>query len=486
MILPGRATAEGTRRYFQRIHRSAPDLREESWYCRIPSIDLTVSRIGFGTYRVHRDQPEHHEALRESLLSGFNVIDTAPGYSDGSAEVLTGNVLQELVRANRIHRDEVVIVDRVGFIEESTLRLLRDRLPRDTVELGPSLCYSIHPDFIEMQIEWSRQRLGVDCIDFLLLHNPEMLLQTGVREVEYLRRIRDSLDFLEKLRSQELISCYGISSNAMVTVEGRRHLETILQFAPPGFRALQFPANLVETEYRRTGLLQLAAARGLWTMANRPLNAIPEGSRSVLRLARPVEKTTEGEDNPVARQIRKEEELKDLEDIMLELCNEKGERFAFEERSPAASAILRHYQDRIPGPEDIYPLIQALTPLLQQTASRLQVALSKSSDPHRGRLLLERYLRLIHSSLGSFPAYCLYKNGVRMERLENWIREKGGPDLPLALQAIQGLLADGIQTVLVGMRRVGYVRQIQGIAALRDLRKIPDLPESLLQGPSGG
>lgn len=473
MILTGRATTAGTQRYFDRIRRSSPDVRDPHWFRYPAGIGLHVSRLGFGTYRTNRDQEDHHEALREALLTGTNVIDTAANYSDGSAQILVGNVLQELVTANRLDRDEVVLIDKVGFIEGTSRHLLLDRMPEETTEISPSLFHCIHPDFIEMQFEWSRQTLGVDAIDVFLLQNPEVCL-ASVSEREYYRRLRNAFLHLEDLRSRGLLSFYGISSNDLVTGDGPHHLEAMLSFAPPGFRVIQFPANLLETGHR-DGLLHQARRRELWTLGQRPLNALVDSK--IVRLARMVDPPAPGSDSPEARQIGMEEELKQLEATMLNLCDGS---FAFQERWPSAADTLRHYRGRIPGPDNIYPLIHALTPPLQQTISRLKIALDLSADPKLGKLLFERYSRLMHSALGCFPACCAFQNHVRMERIERAAQKGTGFAVPLSVLAVQAMLADGLDTVLVGMRRVSYVRQLHDVATLPVLRKIGRIPESLL------
>lgn len=38
-------------------------------------------------------------------MSGMNVIDTSPNYTDGKSEVLVGNVLSGLVEAQNLSRD---------------------------------------------------------------------------------------------------------------------------------------------------------------------------------------------------------------------------------------------------------------------------------------------------------------------------------------------------------------------------------------------
>lgn len=53
----------------------------------IPKLGRKVSRIGFGAYRAHKDHP-HGEALRQSIESGVNIIDTAANFENGRAHLV--------------------------------------------------------------------------------------------------------------------------------------------------------------------------------------------------------------------------------------------------------------------------------------------------------------------------------------------------------------------------------------------------------------
>ena len=45
-----------------------------------------MAAIGFGTYRVSDENPEHIEALKMAVASGVKLIDTSTNYMDGGAE----------------------------------------------------------------------------------------------------------------------------------------------------------------------------------------------------------------------------------------------------------------------------------------------------------------------------------------------------------------------------------------------------------------
>ena len=110
-MIEGFATSEGTKRFaknssahqenFQKIH------------------DLTLSNIGVGTYLGEQD-PEtdlnQKNAIKKSILSGVNVIDTAINYRAQKSERTVGNAVLELINENRITREEIFISTKNGYV----------------------------------------------------------------------------------------------------------------------------------------------------------------------------------------------------------------------------------------------------------------------------------------------------------------------------------------------------------------------------------
>jgi hypothetical protein len=313
-----------------------------------------------------------------------------------------------------------------------------------------------------------------------MLQNPELHKDSGKEDV-YFERIKDSLACLEEERSRGRIQFYGISSNLLPSAEGIAMLERILKFAPPGFRAIQLPANLLETGYRPVSAL--ARKKGIFTMGCRPLNGLRDGR--IIRLARMIDPPPHGEENPEARQMRIEDELLSLEERMMQIINEREHRLTFDARVPSIYRTLLHYRQKIADLESVLPMIEALTVPFQRTVSSLKAGLERSSDAETGRLLFERYMRLVHTALGFLLPYATYKTHLALEGFERSLQEATHTELPLAELAVQAPLADGLDTVFVGMRRARAVRQICELFALPAFAKIPEIQESLLPDAFG-
>jgi hypothetical protein len=310
--IPGHATADGTGGL---ARRSAPGAAHG--YTALGSTGLTVSRLGFGGYRVDDQTPEHREALEAALVAGCNLIDTSTNYTDGGSERLVGATLEGLVRRGAVSREGVVVVSKIGYVQGGNLDLAsgRERAGRpfpEMVKVSDDCWHCIHPEFLADQLARSRERLRLATLDVCLLHNPEYFLsdarkrrardQEAIR-AEFYRRMREAFAFLEGAARRGEILWYGVSSNTAVAPPGDPEATSVGRMLAAAeeaggkehrFRVLQIPMNLFEPGgalERNTGpgngrtALELAAASGLGVLINRPLNAFVENR--LLRLAEP-------------------------------------------------------------------------------------------------------------------------------------------------------------------------------------------------------
>lgn len=284
-MIDGQATPVGTQRFFLRHPGMQPrSLGKTGW---------SSSTVGFGTYRVQDQDPHHPEALRCALLSGCNIIDTSTNYGDGKAESLIGKTLHSLIQEKKIFRDEIILVTKAGYIQESQLLLARQKkqmgtLFSDVTEWTADCWHCISPDFLENQITQSLERLQVKTIDVLLLHNPEYFLKTTPHPDEYYSRIEKAFRYLEAECDRGKIQYYGVSSNTFIAPQNSPSFTSLAaiwdlaqEIGPQHrFRVVQFPFNLLESDaaWEPNGphyktLLEQCIDTGLATLTNRPLNA---------------------------------------------------------------------------------------------------------------------------------------------------------------------------------------------------------------------
>ena len=188
----------------------------------IPANGESLSVIGLGTSRtfdVNADsavQSPLLEVMRAFFDNGGQLIDSSPMY--GSAEAVTGALLQAVD-----NRAELFTATKVWtFGKNEGIR----------------------------QMERSVQRLGVERIDLMQIHN--------------LRDWQVQLETLQEWKAQGRIRYIGIT-----TSHGRYHdeLETILQNQPLDF--VQFSYNIGNRDAEQR-LLPIAHERGIATLINRP------------------------------------------------------------------------------------------------------------------------------------------------------------------------------------------------------------------------
>ena len=251
--------------------------------------------LGFGSYRISVKSQEHRDALEHALDLGLDFIDTSANYTDGDSERLIGDVLK-----NR--DDKPFIMTKGGYIQGSNLEVI-DQLNKvglakeGLVKVNEGLLHSIHPDFIRNQVDLSLNRLGLECVDCYLLHNPEYYFYSeGATQEEYYQRIELAFSELEALVKEGKIRSYGISSNNFIlSLDDPKvtNLERVIEAAEKvsenhSFKWIQFPFNLIEIgalekHYDGLSLVDLARSKGIRTAINRPLNAFT--SEKLVRLA---------------------------------------------------------------------------------------------------------------------------------------------------------------------------------------------------------
>jgi D-threo-aldose 1-dehydrogenase len=191
---------------------------------------LEVTRVGLGTAALgglYSGVPEEQavETVRWALASGLRLVDTAPLYGHGLAERRVGLALREHPR------DEVVLATKVG-------RLLRADAPPDESQLSGGLdrwpaappinpVFDFSSDGVLRSCEESLERLGLDRVDVLHIHDPDE------HEEEALSGAYRALD---RLRAEGTIGAVGAGMN---------QVEMLVRFA----RAADFDCFLVAGRY---------------------------------------------------------------------------------------------------------------------------------------------------------------------------------------------------------------------------------------------
>jgi aryl-alcohol dehydrogenase-like predicted oxidoreductase len=261
MMLKGRASAEATAAYASRFPELPGNFR--------PALGMSVSSIGIGTYLGEPDDETdraYEEAIKASLRSGINLIDTAVNYRFQRSERNIGVALGECVAAGEIARDQVFVATKGGYITfdgavpADPRAWFEEHYVRTGIVAPADLVDGSHcmtPKYIGAMLELSRKNLNLETIDIYYIHNPETQLE-AVERKDFLRRIATIFEFLEGAVAAGKIGVYGAATwngcRAAQTERGWLSLDELMRVAREvggdahHFRAIQLPYNLAMPE----------------------------------------------------------------------------------------------------------------------------------------------------------------------------------------------------------------------------------------------
>lgn len=214
-MIKGRATLLGTAAYAGRFKDLPDHFRSLA--------GLRASSIGIGTYLGDPDPKTdrlYQEAISAAIGSGINLIDSAVVYRFMRSERSIGQAIGELMAANKVKREELIIATKGGYLafDGAPPKNPREWFQReylDTGLIGPgeliddSNC--IAPRYIEAMVNRSRANLDLETVDIYYLHNPEAQL-AGVSRADFIRRIEAAFSVLEEKVAQGQIGVYGCAT----------------------------------------------------------------------------------------------------------------------------------------------------------------------------------------------------------------------------------------------------------------------------------
>ena len=155
-------------------------------YRTLGTSGVEVSEIGFGAWVVgsdwwgDRSDEEAIDMVRYAIDQGVTYFDTGDVYGHGDSEELIG-------RAVEGHRDDVTVATKIGYDFYNNPQAGHGELPKE-----------MNRAYLEDAFEKSLDRLGLDRIDVLQLHN------ANVNEVD-----ADVLEFLDELKQAGRIDAVG-------------------------------------------------------------------------------------------------------------------------------------------------------------------------------------------------------------------------------------------------------------------------------------
>jgi aryl-alcohol dehydrogenase-like predicted oxidoreductase len=323
---------------------------------------LTLSSVGIGTYLGNPDDPTDNlvsEAIKTSVKSGINVIDTAINYRAQKAERSVGKAITELVQSGDAKREEIFISTKNGYvtndgdINEDFWVNIQNTLVKPGVIKSGDISSGYHcmtVPYLQDQLNRSLKNLELACIDLMYIHNAaEGQLQDMSKE-EFTKKLKDVFEFYEDQRKNGAIKNYGMATWECFRVPDNHaqylSISDIANIAKQvggqdnGFRFIQLPYNmyldqaltLKNQNHNQNTILESCIQLGIGVFASVPLmqakllspNVLPEFGNLSKPSHRAMQfvRSTPGIISPLVGQKSHEHVQENLELLKIPVLNE--------------------------------------------------------------------------------------------------------------------------------------------------------------------
>lgn len=228
--------------------------------------NLTLSNVGIGTYLGDSDEKTDEmvkNAVKQSILSGVNVIDTAINYRSQKAERSVGKAISELINEQKITRNQIFVCTKNGYltndadIKQEFWEYVKNEYSSKGIIGEGDVSSGYHCmtiPYLEDQLNRSLNNLGLECIDLLYLHNAVEGQISDISIEQFLKNLRLVFELYEQKRKEGKIKFYGMATWECfrVTSENPQYLslQEVIKMAEKvggkdhGFRFIQLPFNM--------------------------------------------------------------------------------------------------------------------------------------------------------------------------------------------------------------------------------------------------
>ena len=257
-MISGFATSEGTQKFAQNSGVNLDNFREFT--------NLHLSNVGIGTYLGDADAKTDElvtNAVKQSVLSGINVIDTAINYRSQKAERSVGKAISELIRDGKISRDQIFLSTKNGYVtNDADVNLgfweyVKEEYSQKGIIKEGDVTSGYHcmtPTYLSDQLDRSLKNLGLESIDLMYLHNAVEGQIKDVSKEKFLENLKSVFELYEQKRDEGKIKFYGMATWECFRVSSDNpqylSLEETVSMAKKiggenhGFRFIQLPFNM--------------------------------------------------------------------------------------------------------------------------------------------------------------------------------------------------------------------------------------------------
>ncbi|WP_133407185.1 aldo/keto reductase [Parashewanella tropica] len=177
---------------------------------KIGNTSLHVDSLGFGCASVGNlykaiSEQDASDVLHQAWDKGFRHFDTAPHYGQGLSERRVGDMLRSKTERNYVLSTKVGrILTPAGYTKER--HGFRSAMPFD-------IQYDYSYDGVMRSFEHSLQRLGLDRIDILYMHDIGSVTHGDDHETLFQKAMAGGYKAMDELRQQGVIKAIGLGVN---------------------------------------------------------------------------------------------------------------------------------------------------------------------------------------------------------------------------------------------------------------------------------
>ena len=257
-MISGFATSDGTQKFAQNSGVNQVNFNEFE--------NLTLSNVGIGTYLGDPDSRTDElvtNAVKQSISSGINVVDTAINYRAQKAERSVGKAISELVQEGKILRDQIFVSSKNGYVtNDADIQLgfweyVKKFYTDEGIVKEGDITSGYHcmtPTYLSDQLDRSLKNLDLECVDLMYLHNAIEGQIKDVSKEQFLENLKSVFELYEQKRDEGKIKFYGMATWECfrVSTDNPQYLslEDAVNMAKKiggdnhGFKFIQLPFNM--------------------------------------------------------------------------------------------------------------------------------------------------------------------------------------------------------------------------------------------------
>jgi D-threo-aldose 1-dehydrogenase len=164
-----------------------------------PGVEISTMGIGaatFGGLFTSMSDSDAVDVVKSAFVHGINYFDTAPHYGKGSSERRLGALL------NAYPRNSYILSSKIGRLLVPTTQ----GADPDFLDADPTVerLFDFSAQGVERSLKDSLERLGLDSIDIVFVHDPDNHADVAIKE---------AYPALAKMRDQGIVKAIGIGMN---------------------------------------------------------------------------------------------------------------------------------------------------------------------------------------------------------------------------------------------------------------------------------